>query len=137
MAGPAGRAHRPAAVVRRCLAVDRPAGERRNFRHRAGHRQHAQRGRRDDRRGDGAVRIAVLQPAQAFRAAHDVVAAGDRRQPGFGVTPVSMTATGTPLPVEYCHAAAIPSMSNPGASWATSGLMTVIGTLQEFERRIG
>ncbi len=48
-----------------------------------------------------------------------------------------MTATGTPLPVEYCHAAAIPSMSNPGASWATSGLLTVIGTLQEFERRIG
>ena len=51
--------------------------------------------------------------------------------------PVSMTATGTPLPVLYCQAWLMLSRSKPGAICETSGVFTVIGAEQLFARRIG
>ncbi|OBI25297.1 hypothetical protein A5709_08745 [Mycobacterium sp. E1386] len=51
--------------------------------------------------------------------------------------PVSMTATGTPLPVLYCQALLMLSRLKPGASCATSGLRTVMGDEQLLARRIG
>ncbi|ETB09290.1 hypothetical protein O980_19695 [Mycobacterium avium subsp. paratuberculosis 08-8281] len=50
---------------------------------------------------------------------------------------MSITATGTPLPVLYCQALAMLSRLNPGASCATSGFRTVIGAEQLLARRIG
>jgi hypothetical protein len=51
--------------------------------------------------------------------------------------PVSMTATGTPLPVEYCQALLIFSMVKPGAVTATLGSATVIVRAQAKLCRIG
>ncbi|OBJ14653.1 hypothetical protein A5623_10205 [Mycobacterium colombiense] len=48
-----------------------------------------------------------------------------------------MTATGTPLPVLYCHAFVMFSKLKPGAICATSGFLTVIGVEQLLARRIG
>ncbi|AMC53185.1 Uncharacterised protein [Mycobacterium tuberculosis] len=50
---------------------------------------------------------------------------------------MSMTATGTPLPVLYCHALLMLTRLKPGASCATSGFLTVIGVEQLLERRMG
>ena len=50
---------------------------------------------------------------------------------------MSITATGTPLPVLYCHAFVMLSRLKPGASCATSGFLTVIGVEQLLARRIG
>ncbi|OBH53516.1 hypothetical protein [Mycobacterium sp. E2479] len=50
---------------------------------------------------------------------------------------MSITATGTPLPVLYCHALLMFSMLIPGAICATSGFLTVIGVEQLLARRIG
>ncbi|CAM4416407.1 hypothetical protein MYSE111917_27380 [Mycobacterium senriense] len=48
-----------------------------------------------------------------------------------------MTATGTPLPVLYCHAFVMFNRLKPGAICATSGFRTVIGVEQLLARRIG
>ncbi|SOX56718.1 hypothetical protein MAAFP003_5426 [Mycobacterium ahvazicum] len=51
--------------------------------------------------------------------------------------PVSMTATGTPLPVEYCQALLMLSIVKPGAGKATFGSATVIVRAQVNACRIG
>src|ERR1700759_5082037 len=48
-----------------------------------------------------------------------------------------MTATGTPLPVEYCHALATLSRLKPGAMTATFGSATVMVRAQMLLCRIG
>lgn len=50
---------------------------------------------------------------------------------------MSMTATGTPLPVEYCQALLMFSMVKPGAVTATLGSATVIVRAQAKLCRIG
>ena len=76
---------RRSARRRRCRDRGRRSGrrrERRSGRHRGGHRNTLRRSS-NQRRDDGAVRVAVHQPV----AAHDVVAAGNHRQPRSGVDP--------------------------------------------------
>lgn len=53
------------------------------------------------------------------------------------MTPVSITATVTPLPVEYCHALLMLSIVKPGAGSATFGSATVIVRAQMLLCRIG
>ena len=53
------------------------------------------------------------------------------------MTPVSITATVTPLPVEYCHALLTFSIVKPGAGNATFGSATVIVRAQMLLCRIG
>src|ERR1700756_1252274 len=48
-----------------------------------------------------------------------------------------MTATGTPLPVDYCHALLMLSKVNPGAVTATFGSATVMVRAQMLLCRIG
>ena len=50
---------------------------------------------------------------------------------------MSMTATGTPLPVEYCQALAMLSIVKPGAVAATFGSATVMVRAQILLCRIG
>ncbi len=54
-----------------------------------------------------------------------------------GLTPVSITATGTPLPVEYRQAVPMSSMVNPGAVSATFGSATATVPAQTLRWRIG
>jgi len=53
------------------------------------------------------------------------------------LTPVSIKATVTPLPVEYCHALVILSMAKPAVGRPTSGLATVIAWAQTLLCRMG
>lgn len=50
---------------------------------------------------------------------------------------MSMTATGTPFPVEYCQALAMLSIVKPGAVTATFGSATVMVRAQMLLCRIG
>ena len=55
---------------------------------------------------------------------------------GLGVTPVSMMATVTPAPVEYCQACSMLSMVLPGSGCATLGSPTTTGVTHALVWRI-
>ena len=68
---------------------------------------------------------------------HAAVPAGTTGIRGSGFTPVSITATSTPFPVEHCAALPMLSIANPGEVTATLGLATVIAWAEMLLWRIG